>query len=161
MGSLISDMFGTYRRTWSEGHHSSILRRLKHEVFERLLLEKWKWFRYDDSEMSVKSRCLAFAYGQSSWVGEKLQTMIAKLEKCDLTEKEAALHFLLLMASNEGDLKDQGALDDSGVCMGEGQESLFESVSRLDDIDKLHSALTSSQHVSHCGSSEGGGRSQK
>ena len=107
--------------------------------------------------MSVKSCCLAFAYSQSSWVGEQLQTMISKLEKCELTEKEAILHFLLLMACSEGDLEDQGVLNDSGVCMCEGQESLFESVPRRGDVDKLHSALTSSQHVSCSGSSEGGG----
>ena len=139
-------MLHTSRRRWSDGHHSSVLKRLKHCVFERLLLEKWKWFRYDDSEMLVKSRCLAFAYGQSSGEGKQLQAMITKLEKCQLTEKEAILHFMLLMGSSKDDLEGQGVLNDSGVCMC---EPLFESVPRLCDVDNLHSALTSSQRVSH------------
>ena len=151
-------MYNTYhRRPWSEGRHASVLKRLKHRVFERLLLEKWKWFHYDDSEMSVKSRCLAFAYSQSSREGNKVQTMITKLEKCQLTEKEAILHFLLLMASSRGDLEDHGVLNDSGVCMGEGMDSPFDSIPRLGDVDMLHFALISSQHVSHCGLWGGGG----
>jgi hypothetical protein len=149
-------MLHTYRRPWSDGHHSTVLKRLKHSVFERLLLEKWKWFRYDDSDMLVKSRCLGFAYGRSSREGKQLQEMITKLEKCQLAEKEAILHFMLLMASNKDDLEGQGVLNDSGVCICEGQLSLFESVPRLCDVDLLHSALTSSQRVSHSSSSSKG-----
>lgn len=138
-------MLHTSRRRWSDGHHSSVLKRLKHRVFERLLLEKWKWFRYDDGEMLVESRCLAFAYGQSSREGKQLQAMITELEKCQLTEKEAILHFMLLMCSSKDDLESQRLLNDSGVCMCDS----FESVPRLCDVDNLHSALTSSQRVSH------------
>lgn len=103
--------------------------------------------------MSVKSRCLSFAYGQSSREGTHLHALITKLDECQLTDKEAILHFLLLLANSKDDLGGhRGVLNDSGVCMmGEGQDLLFDRVPRLCDVDSLHSALTSSQQVSHSG----------
>ena len=157
MTACLIHVYGTCRR-WSEGHHSRVVKRLKYKLFERLLLEKWKWFSYDDSEMCVESRCLAFAYGLNSRVGEQVQANITKLRKCQLTEKEAILHFLLLMGSGEGNPENQATFNDSGVCMSDGQESLFENVPRLGDVDSLYSAITSSQHVRPFGKSKSGGR---
>lgn len=150
-------MYGTCRSRWSDRHHSRVVKRLKYKLFERLLLEKWKWFGRDDCEMCVESRCLSFAYGLSSRVGKQVQANMNKLKRCQqLTEKEPILHFLLLMGSVEGDPEDKTTFNDSGVCMSDGQESLFENVPRLGDVNSLHSAITSSQRVRPSGMNKGG-----
>ena len=119
---------------------------MKCQVFERFILQKWKWFRYDDNPMSVECRILAFAYDVGA--GEQVHSTITNLKECQLTEKEAILQFLLLVASDQGGWEDQSILNNSGVCMSEGCKALFESVPRLGDVDRLHSALTTSQLVS-------------
>ena len=127
-----------------------MLKRLKHGVFDKLLLRKWEWFTRVESDMSVECSCLALSYefdrGSSS---ERLQAAIARLKGATLVETEAILCFLLaLSGENSGSGRGHTSLDDSGVCLSEAYLSLFESLPRVDDLHSIQSALRTSQLVS-------------
>lgn len=127
-----------------------MLKRLKHGVFDKLLLRKWEWFSLVERDISVECSCLALSYefDQGSSL-KRLQAAMAKLKGSTLVETEAILCFLLVLSGeNSGSGRGHGSLDDSGVCLSEAYLSLFESLPRVDDVDCIQLALRTSQLVS-------------